>query len=103
MLSPGALGLGIIDSFVCGIPTITSDCGIHGPEIAYLRPGENGILTHDDVDNFALAVSSLLADPDTLKHLCRACLTSAAEYSLANMASRFVDGIVQALAAPRYG
>jgi glycosyltransferase involved in cell wall biosynthesis len=102
MLSPGALGLGIIDSFVGGIPMITSDCGIHGPEIAYLRPGENGLLTRDDVDEFALAVSSLLADPDTLRRIHRACLTSATEYSLDNMASRFVDGMVQALAAPRY-
>jgi glycosyltransferase involved in cell wall biosynthesis len=102
MLSPGALGLGIIDSFVCGIPLITSDCGIHGPEIAYLRPDENGLLTRDDVDDFALAVSSLLADPDTLRPLRRACLASAAEYSLDNMASRFVAGMVQALDTPRY-
>jgi glycosyltransferase involved in cell wall biosynthesis len=102
MLSPGALGLGIIDSFVCGIPIVAADNGIHGPEIAYLRPGENGLLTRDDIEDFALAVSSLLADPDTLRRIRRACLTSAADYSLTNMASRFVDGMVQALAAPRY-
>ena len=102
MLNPGMVGLGIIDSFVFGIPMITTDCGIHSPEIAYLRPGENGLMTRDDVDDFAVTVSSLLADPAAMERMGQACLASAGAYPLGTMASRFVDGMIQALAAPRY-
>jgi glycosyltransferase involved in cell wall biosynthesis len=101
MLNPGMVGLGIIDSFVCGIPMITTDCGIHSPEIAYLRPGQNGLMTRDDVEEFALTVSMLLDDAAALERMGRDCLASAGEYSLDAMAARFVDGMVQALAAPR--
>jgi glycosyltransferase involved in cell wall biosynthesis len=102
MLNPGMVGLGILDSFVFGVPMVTTDCGIHSPEIAYLRPGENGLMTRDDVDEFAAAVSSLLGDRAARERMGQACQASASEYSLDAMASRFVDGMVQALAAPRH-
>jgi L-malate glycosyltransferase len=95
------VGLGILDSFVFGVPMITTDCGLHSPEIAYLKPGANGVMTRDDVGEFALAVSSLLSDPLALASMGRACLNSASEYSIENMAARFADGIATALAAPR--
>lgn len=103
MLNPGAVGLGIIDSFVHGVPLVTTDCGIHGPEIAYLRPGENGVMTLNDVAAFAAGVSALLSDPTALTGMRQACLACAREYSLDNMASHFVEGMLQALAAPRHG
>ena len=102
MLNPGLVGLGIIDSFVYGIPMVTTDCGKHSPEIAYLRQGENGLITRDDVNDFAGTVSSLLADPAALKRMNQACLSSAAEYSVDAMASRFVEGMVRALATSRH-
>jgi glycosyltransferase involved in cell wall biosynthesis len=101
MLNPGMVGLGILDSFVLGVPMITTDCGIHSPEIAYLRSGENGLMTRDNVAEFAQAVCSLLGDPVTLGRMRRACVTSADEYPIENMADRFADGIFTALAAPR--
>jgi glycosyltransferase involved in cell wall biosynthesis len=102
LLNPGSVGLGILDSFVCGVPMVTTDCGKHGPEIAYLRHGENGLMTRDNVDDFAATVSSLLSDPASVKRMAQACLTSANKYSLDAMASQFVDGMAQALATPRY-
>jgi L-malate glycosyltransferase len=102
MLNPGMVGLGILDSFVFGVPMVTTACGIHSPEIAYLRPGENGLMTRDDVHDYALVVSSLLDDPAAMQRIAQACLASAGEYSLDAMASRFVDGMVQGLAAPRH-
>ena len=102
MLNPGAVGLGIIDSFVHGVPMVTTDCGIHGPEIAYLRPGGNGVMTIDNVAEFASTVSALLSNPVALARMSQACLACTREYSLDSMASRFVDGMIQALAAPRH-
>jgi glycosyltransferase involved in cell wall biosynthesis len=102
MLNPGMVGLGILDSFVLGIPMITTDCGIHSPEIAYLRSGENGLMTPDNIDAFAVAVSSLLGNPVALAGMCRACVDSARNFRIENMADRFAEGIVSALAAPRH-
>jgi glycosyltransferase involved in cell wall biosynthesis len=101
MLNPGMVGLGILDSFVFGIPLITTDCGIHSPEIAYLRSGDNGLMTQDEVRAFADAASSLLSDPIAVLRMSRACLNSAASYSIDGMATRFADGMVSALASPR--
>jgi L-malate glycosyltransferase len=101
ILNPGIVGLGILDSFVFGVPMITTACGIHSPEIAYLRPGENGLMTRDDVQDYARAVLSLLENPAALHQIRKSCLASAGEYSLDGMACRFVDGIVPALAAPK--
>jgi L-malate glycosyltransferase len=103
MLNPGMVGLGILDSFVLGIPMITTDCGIHSPEIAYLRSGENGLMTPDNLDAFAQAVASLLGDPIALAGMRQACVASARDFRIENMVDRFADGIVTALAAPRQG
>jgi L-malate glycosyltransferase len=101
MLNPGMVGLGILDSFVLGVPLITTDCGIHSPEIAYLRPGENGLMTREDVGDFAQAVSSLLGDPVALARIRQACFNSAGDYLIESMADRFADGISTALTTPR--
>jgi L-malate glycosyltransferase len=99
MLNPGMVGLGILDSFVCGIPMVTTDCGIHSPEIAYLHSGENGLMTNDTIHDYVAAVAELLGNPAALARMRRACLISADQYSLEGMASRFVDGVTRAIAA----
>jgi glycosyltransferase involved in cell wall biosynthesis len=101
VLNPGAVGLAILDSFVFGKPLVTTSCSNHGPEIAYLRHGENGLMTSNNVQEFALAISSLLSDPVALARMSQACVGSAGEYSIEKMASRFADGILKALASPR--
>jgi glycosyltransferase involved in cell wall biosynthesis len=101
ILNPGMVGLGILDSFVFGLPMITTDCGMHSPEIAYLKSGENGLMTSDDAGEYAAAVSALLRDPEARQRMRQACLNSAGEYSLDNMAARFAGGIGTALASPR--
>lgn len=40
---PGAIGLSIVDAMYCGLPVVTEKVD-HGPEIMYLRDGENGFL-----------------------------------------------------------
>ena len=100
VLNPGAVGLAILDSFVFGKPLVTTSCSNHGPEIAYLRHGENGLMTPDNAREFAGAVVSLLSDPVALARMSRACVDSAGEYSIEKMASRLADGILKALASP---
>lgn len=102
-LNPGLVGLGILDGFVCDVPMLTTDCGLHSPEIAYLENGVNGVMTADDLDAYVGAGVRLLRDAQELDRLRAGCASAAREYTVENMAQRFADGIVRCLETPRCG
>lgn len=102
MINPGAVGLSILDAFVCGVPMVTTDCGLHGPEIAYLADGGNGLMTSNTLEDYVSAVTRLLQDDIQLDQLKAGCAMSASQYTIANMARNFSDGIERCLAAPLY-
>lgn len=99
MLNPGLVGLGVLDAFVCGVPMLTTDCGIHSPEIAYLESGVNGVMVADDLNAYVEVSVRLLGDAQALDTLRAGCVASAQGYTVENMARRFADGIAHALAA----
>lgn len=100
MLNPGLVGLGILDSFVCGIPMLTTDCGLHSPEIAYMEHEHNGLMTANDMGGYVQAVLALLHSPELHERLQKACHQSGERYSVGNMANNFADGLERCLAAP---
>lgn len=100
MLMPGAVGLSILDSFVSTVPIVTTDCRGHGPEIAYLKNGMNGIMTPDDVTAYSDAVVQILKHDAERTRLRVACQESAGKYTLENMISQFVAGITNCLETP---
>jgi glycosyltransferase involved in cell wall biosynthesis len=100
ILNPGLVGLGILDSFVCEIPMVTTDCGLHSPEIAYLESGINGLMTPDELESFVEASVRILSDRAERDRLVRGCRSSAARYTVENMASNFADGVERCLATP---
>lgn len=100
MLNPGLVGLGILDSFVAGVPMLTTDCGLHSPEIAYLQPGVNGLMTANDLASYVAEVQALLSDAEALAALRAGCLESAKEYTVENMARNFTQGLLQCLQQP---
>jgi glycosyltransferase involved in cell wall biosynthesis len=103
-LSPGAVGLHVLDAFCAGIPMITTEGARHGPEISYLESGRNGLVVKDDAEAYAQAVLALLDNPGRLKQVCAAAGEDARRYTLDNMVRRFVDGIEACLrSAPRRG
>ena len=101
MLNPGALGLGVMDAFVCQAPMITTDCGNHGPEIAYLKDGLNGLVVHGGADRYAEAVIALFNDRAKLDAIKQAALRDARHYTLDNMVERFADGIARCVGMPK--
>jgi L-malate glycosyltransferase len=103
MLLPGAVGLVVLDAIVAGTPLITTADSPHGPEIAYLRDRENGLLvsTGGDPARYADAVLQVLGDAELAERLSAGCRSDAGRYSLEDMTSRFAEGIRQALRAPR--
>lgn len=100
MLNPGLVGLNILDSFAGGLPMLTTDCGLHSPEIAYLEPGRNGEMTVNKLDAYVQATLNLLQDSARCAAMRTACLEDANRYTLAHMSQRFTEGVLNALAAP---
>jgi glycosyltransferase involved in cell wall biosynthesis len=100
-IMPGAVGLAILDGFAAGLPLLTTDCRLHGPEIAYLREGRNGFLTPNNMDEYVAAVVRTLRDRRLLSSLSQNCLVDAGNYSVEDMARRFAGGVVKALSGTR--
>ncbi len=102
-LMPGLVGLAILDAFALQLPLVTTNCGLHSPEIDYLKNGENGWMTEYDPLAYATAVAGLLQDGVRLERLRGRCLADAQRYSLENMAHKFAAGIRNALGADGRG
>jgi glycosyltransferase involved in cell wall biosynthesis len=100
LLNPGAVGLGVLDSFVCGIPMITLSAARHGPEFSYLKDGINGVVIDGGIDELVDATRSLLLSADRYSAMSSACLQSARSFSITNMAERFAEGVSSCLDAP---
>lgn len=99
-LSPGAVGLHVLDAFCAGIPMITTHDARHGPELAYLQSGRNGYIVEPDARVFAEAFLGLMRDPQELARIRTAAAEDARRYTLQNMVERFVDGIERCLKLP---
>lgn len=98
LLMPAHLGLAIVDAFVAGTPVFATDRDNHSPELAYLRHGENGIMTPFSIDAYAGAVALYLEDDALQARLRAGCVASASRYTLENMIDRFATGIRACLA-----
>lgn len=101
MVNPGMVGLGLVDGFALGLPLVTTDCGIHSPEIAYFQSWRNGLMSGSDVASFAEALNAVLVDEAVREKMRRACLDDARRYTVENMAANFSEGIVRALGEGR--
>ncbi|HRP46382.1 MAG TPA: glycosyltransferase family 4 protein [Trueperaceae bacterium] len=98
-LLPGLVGLAILDAFAAGLPIITTESASHGPEIAYLEPFANGIMTPPSLAGYVDAVAGLLTEPERLSAMSKSALSAGGHYTLENMVTNFSNGIQQALEA----
>ena len=100
IFNPGAVGLHVLDAFCAGIPMATTLEARHGPEIAYLENGFNGVITQGSPDVYAQEILRLLTDHTNHENLCRGATESARKYTLHNMVNQFADGIERCLNSP---
>ncbi|HEY0477138.1 MAG TPA: glycosyltransferase family 4 protein [Kofleriaceae bacterium] len=98
-LNPGLVGLSIVDAFTAGLPVFTTDIPVHSPEIEYLEPETNGMITSQDAAACAAAVCRVLDDPDRLARMRDAARATAARLTLAHMVEAFATGVVGCLEA----
>lgn len=97
VLNPGAVGLHVVDAFCAGMVMITTRTARHGPEVAYLRDGENGVLSEDTLEAYSQAVLGVIQNPVRQQHLKNAALADGERYTLENMVQRFAQGIEDAV------
>jgi glycosyltransferase involved in cell wall biosynthesis len=95
-MQPGWVGLVILDCFAAGLPLLTTRIP-HSPEIDYLEPGINGLMTEHDTVGFAEVAVALLQDGPQLERLRNASRTAAKKYSIEAMVSNYCDGILRCL------
>lgn len=97
-LLPGSVGLGILDSFAAGLPLLTTELATHGPELAYLAQGINGLMTAHDPAVYAESVVQLLRDPERMRKMRCGAWQSGREHTIENMVENFHGGILSCLA-----
>lgn len=102
LLLPGLVGLAVLDAFALELPLVTTEDAPHSPEIAYLRPGVNGVILPAGTTpaGYADAVVHLLADDAERARLRDGCRAARDRYTIEEMARRFAEGVMAALATP---
>ena len=101
VVNPGAVGLHVLDSFVSGVPMATMADARHGPEVAYLAHGVNGLNVLGGCPEYSRAVIELLSDAAYFERVRQASAVSAEKFTLKNMVENFVNGIERCLSTPK--
>jgi glycosyltransferase involved in cell wall biosynthesis len=97
ILNPGAVGLHVVDAFCSGTVMVTTHTAGHGPEVAYLRNGENGVLSDDNAAAYSQAVLDVVQNSWLLQRMKSSALADSERYTLDNMVRRFANGIEKAV------
>ena len=92
LVIPDYVGLAINHGFAHGLPTITMQSAIHGPEIEYLQPGVNGLIL-DSEDGLHAGLRQFAQSAELRASLAAGALTSREQLSLDHMVQAF-DGAV---------
>lgn len=98
-LSPGLLGLSVLDAFAAGLPVVTVDRPEHSPEIDYVANGVNGLVlpATTTASEFGAGVRALLEDSSRRGAMAAEAVSTASRITVEEMARRFADGVVAAL------
>jgi len=101
VVMPGLVGLGLVDAFHHGVPTVVTEYRYHSPEIVYLRDGENGIMAEDSREGLTQAMIRLATDDQMHNKLVAGCKIAGKKFTIEEMVKRFTGGILATLDSPR--
>src|SRR5262249_15073724 len=99
---PGLVGLAILDCAAVGLPIVTTAYPYHSPEIAYLEPGQNGLIVEDwqNIAAYAEAAISVLRDSNLRQTLAAGATATGVQFSSERMAKNFSEVMVAPFRAP---
>jgi glycosyltransferase involved in cell wall biosynthesis len=86
---PGAVGLAVNHAFAHGVPIITQEGPMQGPEFEYLEAGRNSVVTNGIFGEFVSAVADFVDSPQQRETLAQGALRSRESLTVASMASSF--------------
>lgn len=90
---PGAVGLSLVHSMICGIPFVTLKDSPHSPEISYLKDHYNGFAA-SNLDQMADWITEQFHHPEKIEKMKLNCLEMIETHvNLDQMVSRFLEGI----------
>ena len=98
-MTPGSIGLGVLDAFQHSAPPVVVRNQFHSPEIAYLQDGSNGLLVGENPEALAEGICKLAADHTLYRRLQAGCKKTASQITMDAMVERFAGGVVDALEA----
>lgn len=99
IVMPGRVGLVATESFVLGLPVLTTDYPFHAPEFSYLAPGEDSLVLTDDPVSYADEVFALMNNEPFLARLQQTARKRSGWPTLEHMVQTFVDVCENSLAS----
>lgn len=98
-MMPGLVGLAILDAGACGLPMATTKFPWHSPEIAYLKPGVNGISVEEwqSPRAYGMAVADVLGDKVRWECMRDEARLLGRSHTIEAMARLFCEGVLEAL------
>jgi glycosyltransferase involved in cell wall biosynthesis len=96
---PGTVGLAVNHAFAFGRPVVTRQSLLHPPEIEYIEPGRNGLITGPGADSLTKALDDLLKDEPLQERLAAGALATGATLGLDHAVEQFDRGVRCAIAA----
>jgi glycosyltransferase involved in cell wall biosynthesis len=93
LVIPGLVGLAIVHGYAFGLPVITTDYPGHSPEIEYLTP-ETGVMTAQNVQDYAAAIEALLKSPEKLRAMRDAARGQGDKLRLSLSVDRFLNALI---------
>jgi glycosyltransferase involved in cell wall biosynthesis len=94
---PGAVGLAVNHAFAHGVPVITREGRMHGPEFEYLEPGRNSIVAGGDFDDFVRSAATFVDSADCRRALAAGAMESRNGLSVEAMADSFHHAVCRTL------
>jgi glycosyltransferase involved in cell wall biosynthesis len=90
---PGAVGLSIVHSMICGLPLVTLQDSPHNPEISYLRDNYNGFAANG-LKEMKDWIIEQFENPSKIREMKENCLRMIeTDVNLDHMVSQFLKGI----------
>jgi len=98
---PGTVGLAVNHAFAFGRPVVTRENDLHPPEIEYVLPDQNGIVTRPELPDFAGALAALLRDDARQQRLAAGALAAGRMLTLDHTVGQFDAGVRYAISTRR--